>query len=36
VKSACLDYAIEIREPYGIWGGLTEAERRVEVAEAVI
>ncbi len=28
VKSACLDYAIEIREPHGIWGGLNEAERR--------
>lgn len=25
----CLDYAIRIREPHGIWGGLNEAERRV-------
>jgi WhiB family redox-sensing transcriptional regulator len=24
----CLDYALEIREPHGIWGGLNEAERR--------
>ncbi len=24
----CLEYALEIREPYGIWGGLTETERR--------
>lgn len=28
VKAECLDFAIEIREPYGIWGGLTETERR--------
>ena len=28
VKASCLDYAIEIREPHGIWGGLNEAERR--------
>jgi len=28
VKSACLDYAISIREPHGIWGGLNEAERK--------
>jgi len=24
----CLDFAVEIREPYGIWGGYTETERR--------
>jgi WhiB family transcriptional regulator, redox-sensing transcriptional regulator len=29
VRQECLDYAIEIREPHGIWGGLTEGERRV-------
>ena len=28
VKVECLDFAIEIREPYGIWGGYTETERR--------
>ena len=28
----CLDYALAINEPYGIWGGLTEAERRQLVA----
>jgi WhiB family transcriptional regulator, redox-sensing transcriptional regulator len=28
VRTACLEYAIEIREPHGIWGGLTEGERR--------
>ena len=25
---ACLEYALQIREPHGIWGGLTENERR--------
>lgn len=24
----CANYAITIREPFGIWGGLTEMERR--------
>ncbi|MEP6561890.1 MAG: WhiB family transcriptional regulator [Nakamurella sp.] len=24
---ACLDYALAVREPYGIWGGLSEDER---------
>ena len=28
VQRACLDYALEIREPHGIWGGLNEHERR--------
>jgi WhiB family redox-sensing transcriptional regulator len=28
VRVACLDYAIEIREPHGIWGGMNEVERR--------
>ena len=28
VKDPCLDFALRIREPYGIWGALTEAERR--------
>lgn len=28
VRQPCLDYALEIREPHGIWGGLSEAERR--------
>ena len=29
VRKACLDYALRIREPHGIWGGLTESERRL-------
>ena len=28
VKRACLDYAIRLREPHGIWGGLNEVERK--------
>jgi WhiB family transcriptional regulator, redox-sensing transcriptional regulator len=32
VKGDCLEYAISIREPHGIWGGLNEAERRVVLA----
>lgn len=28
VRDDCLDYALSIREQHGIWGGLTENERR--------
>ena len=28
VLSDCRDYAISIREPHGVWGGLSEKERR--------
>lgn len=28
VRRPCLDYAIRIREPHGIWGGLNEIERK--------
>ena len=28
VRKACLAYAVAIREPHGIWGGLSEVERR--------
>ncbi|MFN0089559.1 MAG: WhiB family transcriptional regulator [Acidimicrobiales bacterium] len=28
VRRDCLDYAISIREPHGIWGGLNEVERK--------
>lgn len=28
VKGPCLEYALSIREPHGIWGGKNEAERR--------
>ena len=33
VRAECLDYALSIREPHGIWGGLTEAERRLLIAD---
>jgi len=32
VKKPCLDYAIRIREPHGIWGGLNEVERKQVLA----
>jgi WhiB family redox-sensing transcriptional regulator len=35
VRAECLDYALSIREPHGIWGGLTEAERRLLIADDV-
>jgi WhiB family transcriptional regulator, redox-sensing transcriptional regulator len=28
VQRDCLEYALQIREVHGIWGGLTEIERR--------
>jgi len=28
VNRECLEFALRVREPHGIWGGLTEAERR--------
>ena len=34
-KKPCLDYAISIREPHGIWGGLNEAERKGLMIQAV-
>jgi WhiB family transcriptional regulator, redox-sensing transcriptional regulator len=33
VREPCLSYALRIREPHGIWGGLSEAERRALVAQ---
>lgn len=27
VRQACLDHALAVREPYGVWGGMTEHER---------
>ena len=34
VRRDCLQYAIDIREPHGIWGGLNEAERKQVGARA--
>jgi len=28
VREECLDYAMTVEEPHGIWGGLNELERR--------
>lgn len=28
VRQACLQHALAVSEPYGVWGGLTEQERR--------
>ena len=28
VRRECLEYALRVREPFGIWGGLNETERR--------
>ncbi len=28
VRKPCLAYALGIKEPHGIWGGLNEAERK--------
>lgn len=28
VRGACLEYAVQIREQHGIWGGQSESERR--------
>ena len=32
VRQPCLDYALRIREPHGIWGGLNEIERKSKLA----
>ncbi|MGH3615573.1 MAG: WhiB family transcriptional regulator, partial [Pseudonocardia sp.] len=29
VIDMCREFALETREPFGVWGGLAEAERRV-------
>jgi WhiB family transcriptional regulator, redox-sensing transcriptional regulator len=28
VREACLEFAVRIKEPHGIWGGMNELERR--------
>lgn len=35
VRRPCLDYALRIREPHGIWGGLNEVERKQLLARQV-
>lgn len=36
VKSDCLEYALTIKEPYGIWGAKTEGERRQLIARQAV
>lgn len=31
VKEPCLEYALEMREPCGLWGGMTTPQRRKEL-----
>jgi WhiB family transcriptional regulator, redox-sensing transcriptional regulator len=31
VRTECLEYALATKEPYGIWGGLTELERKARL-----
>ena len=33
VRQPCLQYALKIREPHGIWGGLNEVERKQLLAQ---
>ena len=33
VQGDCLEYALRIREPHGIWGGKNENERKSILAE---
>ena len=33
VRMDCLEYAIGIRESYGVWGGLNESERRALIRD---
>lgn len=35
VRRECTEYAMQIREPYGIWGGYTEVERRQLIAQGI-
>ncbi|HEX7096716.1 MAG TPA: WhiB family transcriptional regulator [Acidimicrobiales bacterium] len=36
VRRDCLEYALRIREPHGIWGGLSEVERRSLLANEAV
>lgn len=28
VRTECLDWALSVREPHGVWGGFSESERK--------
>jgi len=36
VRQECLEYALSIPEPHGIWGGLNETERRRLIQRRVV
>jgi WhiB family redox-sensing transcriptional regulator len=36
VQRDCADYALAIREPFGIWGGMTETERRERILAGAV
>jgi WhiB family redox-sensing transcriptional regulator len=36
VRKECLEYALRIREPHGIWGGMNESERRQLLRERAL
>jgi len=33
VRRACLEHALSVREPYGVWGGLNINEREMLIAD---
>jgi WhiB family transcriptional regulator, redox-sensing transcriptional regulator len=35
VRPQCREYALRMREPHGVWGGLSEDDRRSMLAAAV-
>ena len=36
VIAECRDYALATRQPFGVWGGLDEEERRILLAESPV
>ncbi|MGL4172981.1 MAG: WhiB family transcriptional regulator [Actinomycetota bacterium] len=33
VIAQCRDHALRVREPYGVWGGMTEEERQAHLGQ---
>lgn len=33
VREECLEFALSVRDPHGVWGGLNEMERRALLRE---
>jgi WhiB family redox-sensing transcriptional regulator len=36
VLDQCREHALRAREPYGVWGGMTEHERKVELRDIAV